>query len=75
VKILHFQVPMDKDKYISPDVIGKFVKLIKEKIGDEYFVLSTPCVPTLLDSENTLLNFDMKQISINELMDLVKAEI
>lgn len=79
--ILHFQIPVgtrgiQDDILIRPETIGKFLKLVKDKIGDDYLVITSPCTPSLLDYKGeTLYNFDMKQISIEELLLLLEKDI
>jgi hypothetical protein len=75
VKILHFQVPMDENLgfTITPDTLQKFLTLVKEKVGNEFCVMATPCHATLLSTEkDEVYNFDMKQISFEELKTLVE---
>lgn len=77
MNILHFQVPLlDNGRVdnlaIRPETLGKFLQLIKNRVGDDYAVVASPCVPSLLDYKGDLLyNFDMKQITVNDLISMI----
>ena len=76
-KILHFQIPLLEGTTItnafavSQEIITSFVAQVKEKIGDEYIVMASPFMPQLID-ENNLYNFDAKQVSLDELKNMLK---
>lgn len=79
-KIIHFKVPllnrgMKDDMAISPEILGRFLKLIKEHLGEEFIVIASPFDPSELRIDNEelrALNFDMKQISVEDLINLIK---
>lgn len=78
MKILHLQIPSKrikaKDSFaITPQLLGDFMNFIKEKMGDEFTVIASPCVPSLLSDEDIVYNFDMKEIKLAEIKELIKS--
>lgn len=79
-KILHFQIPIranstTRDQFsIEPETLGKFMKMIQEKIGKDFIVIASPCEPSLLSRKDSLYNFNMEQITLAELKDMIKNE-
>jgi hypothetical protein len=76
MKILHLQIPFRNKKTqdnfaVSPKTLGQFMKYYQEKLGEEYLVMASPCIPSLLSDSDVLLNFDMKGISLRELKELI----
>jgi len=62
---------------ISPDVLGKFLKLLKDVLGDEWHIIASPFLPSELvikDEGTFLYNFDMKQMDIDELTKLIEGK-
>lgn len=80
MKILHFQIPVNFDRGIkddfgiSPERLGQFLRFIKKQVGEDYCIIASPMSPSALDfdGETQVFNFDMKQISIEELIELIK---
>jgi hypothetical protein len=76
--ILHLQMPLVegskvKDSLsVSARLMGEFVHMIQDKLGDNYIVVASPCEPSLLSEDSLLWNFDMKQVSLNELKRMLK---
>jgi diphthamide synthase subunit DPH2 len=75
-KILHFQFELKKDGFplISPTMLSKFMKLMNDRLGDEFVLVTSPCTPSLLSPDDKLYNFDMSQISFQELMKMIEPE-
>jgi len=79
-KIIHFKVPllnrgMMDDLAIRPETLRKFLELIKGHLGEEFIVTASPFDPSELRIDNEelrVLNFDMKQISVEDLINLIK---
>jgi hypothetical protein len=75
MNILHLQIPMKrtgKDNfYVTPEILGKFMRLIRSQLGDEWNVIASPCVPTILSDVDTAYNFNMKQITQKELKEML----
>ena len=74
--ILHFQVPLNSNGEIAIRAkdLGTFISLTKNLLGEDYYVIASPCIPSLLSSES-LLNFDMKQVNVEELIKLIQEII
>jgi hypothetical protein len=77
-KILHFQIPLLENKHyvkdalaISPELLGKFLTLIKDKLGEEFVVITSPCCPGIIGDDTILYNFDLNQISLDELKEML----
>jgi hypothetical protein len=71
-KILHLQIPLKNKKInnnfaITPEYLGQFMKWIQEKVGDEFIVIASPCLPGLIGEDNILYNIDLTQINIKNL--------
>jgi hypothetical protein len=81
MKILHFQIPLKdnariKDSFaITPNLLGQFMNFIKEKVGNEFIVVASPCVPGIIGEDDILYNLDMKQITLKEIKELIKLPI
>jgi hypothetical protein len=81
LKILHFQIPLKenakiKDSFaITPNLLGQFMNFVKEKVGDEFTVVASPCAPGIIGEDDILYNFDMTQITLRELKELMKLPI
>jgi hypothetical protein len=75
-KILHFQFELASNGHpvISPDMLGKFMKLMNDRLGDEFVLVTSPCTPSLLSPDDKLYNFDMSQISFQELLRMIEPE-
>lgn len=75
-KILHLQIPVregstiENDLTVSAELMGKFLELIKNNIGNEWKVITSPCLPGT-DPEEEVYNFDMKQITLDELKSMI----
>jgi hypothetical protein len=77
-KILHLQIPLIKgephfqDRFaVSADNLGKFLNMIRSALGDEFVVVASPCEPSLLSEEDKLYNFNMEQITLKELKEMI----
>ena len=44
--IIHFRIPVQPNNpdniAIRPQLAGKFIKLVKEQLGDDYIIIATP---------------------------------
>ena len=69
--ILHFQIPMmpnatrENQIAVSPELLGKFLKVMKDNLNDEYDVVATPmklksCDDTNVEVKN--IEFTMEDI-------------
>lgn len=71
--ILHLKIPLlDKaievnDWAISPEELGEFMKYIQEKLGEKYIVIASPCEPSLYRKNKRFYNFDMQQLTREDL--------
>lgn len=69
--ILHFQINLNKDK---PEIISKFMEITKSKLSDDWDVICSPYIPSqmkLEDQNMVLYNFDMKQITLDQLKKMM----
>lgn len=79
-KILHLQIPIKQntnlrdDLEINPETLGKFMKLCQDRIGEDWKVISSPCIPSVSGDGVNFYNFDMNVISKDELLDLIKGK-
>jgi hypothetical protein len=75
--ILHLQIPLIPDvKYgnalaISPEILGKFVNLIQNKLGKKWKIITSPCIPTTLNKKG-FKNFLMENFTKEEILNLIK---
>jgi hypothetical protein len=82
-KILHLQIPLINDIHggqiknnfaVTPTLVGSFVNMLRDQLGDEWEIISSPCNPSVsLDAEN-FYNFKMEQITKEELKNLIKTK-
>ena len=77
--IIHFQIPIREGKTtiqdaysISSQVLGKFMQLAENRLGLDYKVIASPCLPSLLSKDSVVYNFDMKQLSVEELTKILE---
>ncbi len=76
-KILHLQVPFEQNSSrpdmlsISPDTLGKFMKLCQDKIGQDWSVIASPCIPSVSEDGQTFFNFKLEQLTKEELFGLL----
>jgi hypothetical protein len=75
-KILHFQLALKDNGFplVSAEFFNRVMKVLHDKLDDEFIIVASPCVPSLLSPEDKLYNFDMSQISFEELMKMVEPE-
>jgi hypothetical protein len=75
MNILHFQIPMKRtgknNFYVTPEILGQFMRLVKSTLGDDWSVIASPCNPTILSDIDIAYNFDMKQITQKELKEML----
>lgn len=72
--IIHFK--FDLNEY-QPDVVGKFLKFLQERLGEDFQVIASPFDPSMADIQNNnlkLYNFQLNEISIEELKKLIRKE-
>ncbi len=80
MKILHLQIPLEPNKSyknalaISPETLGKFVKLVQDKIGDDWQVIATPFIPSVFGDTVSFYNFDMNIVDKDEFLELIKKK-
>ena len=83
-KIIHFKIPLlDNTKFpdamaIRPETTGKFMRLIKNWLGEDFYIISSPFEPSELIVEGqgiSVYNFDMKQINFDDLIEMVREQI
>lgn len=75
-KIIHFEIPtgdrsIRNDFKISAETLGKFVRLIQEKLGEDWVVITSPMKPSLTEDMEHFYNFELKQLSKEELLDMI----
>jgi hypothetical protein len=71
--ILHIQIDTEKNKpnYIGAEMLGNFVKLLRNQLGDDFIVIASPGRPELYGEEFKLYNFEVSQLSKEELLNFV----
>ena len=70
--ILHLQLPETQEDWPSVDILGKFMTLCRNALGDSFAVIVSPCSPAvLLDYNTEFKNFQMDNITKDELMNLL----
>jgi hypothetical protein len=76
--ILHLQIPINDSGKMLIDIktVQLFVKVVEQKLHNNFDVIATPFVPSILDEDLCVVNFTPEQISdVNEFMnDLLKKE-
>lgn len=75
-KIIHFEIPIGdrpikNDFKISVETLGKFVRLIQEKLGEDWIVITSPMKPSLTEDMENFYNFELKQLSKEEVLDMI----
>ena len=50
------------------------MKPLRHQLKDEFAVVASPCIPSFLSDDDTLYNFDMKEITLKELKSMVKMD-
>jgi hypothetical protein len=78
-KILHLQIPLMeqatstiRDYFaISPETMARFSTMAKNKLGEEWEIIVSPCNPTISEDGQTFYNFKMEQLSKEDLVKLI----
>lgn len=72
-KILHFKIQSDLNgiPIYSPELLGKFMKLIQDKLKDEYIIIASPYDPSTSYGDS-FCNFDMQQLTKEDLLNMIK---
>jgi hypothetical protein len=75
--ILHLQFTINsKEKgYKSPDMLGNFILLIRNRLGDNWEVIYSPYETSVYSEEYKLYNFDVRQLSKKEFLDIIKIKL
>jgi hypothetical protein len=73
-KILHFQLPINNrgSILIPMELAGKFINLAQNRVGNEWAVIASPCVASVLEDDGNFKNFVLSNISEEELLELFK---
>ena len=71
--ILHFKFDYEESKKRKhfPQGIGNFINRVREIVGNEYVVIATPFEPSVLEGAEKIMNFDVTQLSKEEIERLV----
>lgn len=79
--IIHMKIPMlenaTRENQFATDMetCGQFTSLVKDLLGDEYTVISTPFDCECVDGDAKAITIDCKEYSYNELKEIIeKAE-
>ena len=73
-KILHLQIPLNNGNgriSLTPRELGDFIHFIEGKLGDDWIVIASPCIPTVFDEDITISNFSGKILSSTELNEML----
>lgn len=72
-KIIHFKIPMEGNRIsIPPELVGKFMTLMKDAIGSEYIIIASPFDPSSSLDGVFFYNFDMEQLDVEQLVEMVE---
>ncbi|HBD94873.1 MAG TPA: hypothetical protein DC057_11945 [Spirochaetia bacterium] len=73
--ILHFKTPIDENGDILIDVkeLNRLLMSLKERLGDEYVIIASPCNVALLSVEDVLYSFKANDVSIEDLKNLIDS--
>ena len=65
-KILHLQIPTPHKEW-NPEILGKFIHMVKEVLGDDWAVIASPCSPSvLMDGDIEFKNFQLENLTKEE---------
>ena len=70
--ILHLK--FNTISYITPEMLGNFVVLIKNKLGENWDIIVSPCEPSSYSEDYKLYNFDVDQLSKEEFLNIIQIE-
>lgn len=72
-KILHFQLPLNErgNALISSELTGKFLRYVSERLNNEYVVVGSPFVPSIIDGDSVVYNCKMEEINFSEILDMI----
>jgi len=71
-QIIHFQIPLHDGKIsIQRDIAIKFIEIIKERIEKDYEIIFSPFIPSSLISKKNFSNFDMGNLSVEDLREIL----
>lgn len=74
--ILHFKFDIS-NRDINPEVVGKLLRLIQDRVGDDFLVIGSPFEPSILmvdDSDPNFKSLDIDKISVDELKRLIEGK-
>lgn len=69
-KILHSKIPNDLE--ITYDQVNNWHRNIKNNLGDEYILITSPYDLNCVDGDIKLIKIDAKEYSYYELMDVIE---
>ena len=72
--IIHNKIPIDDNGHsiIKLDMIEDIHNAIKNKLGEEYIVITTPTELNMIDGDAMIITIDYKGYSYNELMEIIE---
>ncbi len=80
-KIIHFQIPIEQNKpyrdalAISPETLGKFLSILRTSLDrEEWEIIASPFIPSVSEDGKTFFNFELGQLSKEELFNLIKEK-
>jgi hypothetical protein len=71
--ILHIEINTNKDykNFIGPDLLLQFISFLESKLGSNFKVVASSGKPELYSEEYKLYNFEVGQLSKEELLKLI----
>jgi hypothetical protein len=77
--VLHFQIDtVDLQRQgIKLDDVARFLKVVQNQVKDDYYVIASPTIPSAMileDEKMVLYNFEMKEINLDQLKNIIKGE-
>ena len=79
--ILHFQIPMmpnatrENQIAVSPELFGKFMKVMKDNLNDEYDVVATPMKLKSCDDTNVeVKNIEFTMEDIERILKIIEQK-
>lgn len=72
-KIILNKVPFDEygASLFSQEELQGIHNTIKDSLGDDYTVITSPTDVTLVESDDIIIRIDCKDYTFNELMDII----
>lgn len=74
-KIAHFQIPYNNDGgfVFDCETVNKFYHILKEQLGEDYYVVVSPLEPEISEYLKNIPMEDLVDISYNKWIEYVKG--